>query len=226
MTNLRRRAIALFALVLLGGLLTGCDEGMAELFLEMAIEWADENNLISVDAEGNPSVNTGQIIAYEAQRAGNALIGRGYTTGDSQLDAALDAGAVVKSVRDADNLANDGAQQRDPALIEQAIKIRPNDWQYHEQLSAVYLATGDPEAAADAQARSENLVEQRIDQGDDCRQLTMNLLRSRLAALEAQLRQEPYDEDLQAAYRTTQAELAAVETHAAGNRCEKKKQSP
>jgi hypothetical protein len=219
MTRLRRRVAVLFVLLLLGGLLTGCDEGMAELLLEMAIEWADEKNLLSVDADGNPSVNTGQIIAYEAQRAGSWLRGEGYSTGDSELDAALDAGQVVKTVRDADNLANDGAQKRDPELIEQAIKIRPNDWQYQEQLSAVYLATGDPEAAADAQAQSENLVAQRIEEGGDCRSLTLNLLRSRLAALEAQLRQEPYDETLQAAYRATQAELAAVDTRAAGNRC-------
>lgn len=216
MTSLRRRVSTLLALLLLGSLLVGCDEGMAELLLEMAIEWADEKNLISEDAEGNPTVNTGQIIAYEAQRAGNVLLGRGYTTGDAQLDAALDAGEVVKTVRDADNLANDGAKNQDPALIEQAIDMRPNDWHYREQLSAVHLAMGNPEAAAYARAESHNLVKERIEAGGDCRQLSLNLYRSRLAALE----QQPNTPAVQAAKQETQGLLAAWQAAPPGGPCE------
>ncbi len=215
----RLRLLPLLALLSL--LLSSCDTGLAELVAEMALDWAQSKNLISFDAEGNPSVNMGQIIAYEAVRAGQAAFGSGdYTTGDTALDAALDAGDVVKSVKDADELANRGMAQGDPALLDSAIQARPSDWNYHDQKGAILVANGDAVGAEAAFSESEALVERRIDGGGSCRALMQNMLRGRIDAYHNQLVREPDNEQLMNQLFAAEDELEAVNQRLPGNRCE------
>ena len=105
------------------------------------------------------------------------------TTGDSDLDAALIAGPVVKSVAEADALADEGMRTRDPAKLDEAIEARPGDWNYHDQKGAILGINGASDDALASFTASEQLVEARIDEGGSCRGLYQNMLRGRIARL-------------------------------------------
>ena len=210
-----------FRHLLLGGLLlllslslTACDDpGLVEELAEMALEWANQRKLISTDAEGNISPDYIQIAGYEAQR-----VLRG-TTGDSDLDAALIAGPVVKSVHDADKLAEEGMRTRDPAKLDEAIEARPGDWNYHDQKAAILAINGQSDDALFSFTASEQLVEQRIDEGGSCRGLYQNMLRGRIDALRDQLANDPDDVFTDAALKQAEQQLAALNGNAPGNVC-------
>ena len=210
----------LLILILVQPLLIACDSEMGDLVADMAFDWAEEKNLVSFNEQGNIQPNLGRIAIYEAQRADNAIFGEGYTTGDTQLDAALDAGKVARNVRNADNAAAEGMENQDPAKIQEAIDIRPNDWAYHEQQASVYLATDNPGAASDAFENSERLVDERIAGGGDCRYLTSNMLRSRLAAIDTQMEKEPDNLALQTARAQAEDRLNALQFNHEDHECQ------
>ena len=208
------RLLAVGLLLLLSLILTACDDpGLVDELAEMALEWANQRELISTDAEGNISPNYIRIGAYEAQRG---LLG---TTGDSDLDAALIAGPVVKSVADADALAAEGMRNRDPAKLDEAIAGRPGDWNYRDQKAAIQAINGDTDDALSSFTESEQLVEQRISEGGSCRGLYQNMLRGRIAALEEQLGNDPDNVFVDASLKQAQQQLAALNGNAPGNVC-------
>jgi hypothetical protein len=217
----RRSGIAaVLALILLLPLLSACDDdGLAEMAAEMALEWAEEKNLVSVSTEGDISVDYIQIGLYETQRGINYLRGKGATTGDEALDAALDIAPIARSIRDADRFAAEGMASDDPAKMDQAIAARPNDWNYRDQKAAVLAANGNSEGASDSIAESENLVNQRIADGGSCRGLKQNMLRGREQALEQQLAGDPENSVLLDLLARTRAELFALNNNEAGSPC-------
>jgi hypothetical protein len=220
--NLGRRsgAVAVLALILLLPLLSACeDDGLVEMAAEMALEWAEGRSLVSVSGEGDISVNYGQIALYQVQRAGNYAIGRGFTTNDEALDAALDIAPIAKDIRDADKLAAEGMASDDPTKMDEAIAARPNDWNYRDQKAAVLAANGDSEGASDAIAESEQLVNQRVADGGNCRGLKQNMLRGREQALEQQLAGDPENSVLLDLLARTRAELYALNNNEANSPC-------
>jgi len=220
--NLGRRsgAVAVLALILLLPLLSACeDDGLVEMAAEMALEWAEGRSLVSVSGEGDISVNYGQIALYQVQRAGNYAIGRGFTTNDEALDAALDIAPIAKDIRDADKLAAEGMASDDPTKMDEAIAARPNDWNYRDQKAAVLAANGDSEGASDAIAESEQLVNQRVADGGNCRGLKQNMLRGREQALEQQLAGDPENTVLLDLLARTRAELYALNNSEANSPC-------
>jgi len=62
------------------------------------------------------------------------------TSGDQSLDAIFEAGSVLKDIEEADRLQEQAVSQNDPALMEQAIDLRPNDTGI--RLTAVEWYTG------------------------------------------------------------------------------------
>jgi len=174
---------------------------------------------VSVSGDGDISVNYGQIALYQAQRVGNYAIGRGFTTDDEALDAALDIGPIAKDIRDADKFAAEGMASGDPAKMDQAIAARPNDWNYRDQKAAVLAANGDSEGASDSIAESEQLVNQRIADGGNCRGLKQNMLRGREQALEQQLAGDPENSVLLDLLARTRAELYALNNNEANSPC-------
>ena len=195
-------------------LLTACeDEGMAELVVEMALEWATENDLISFDAEGNISPNLLALGVHEARRR---WVG---TTGDSALDAALEAGPVVWSIHQADSLAQQGMAEGDPALLDQAISLRPHDWSYRDQKAAVLLEQGQVDEAQNAMNEAHNLVLARSEAGGDCRGLHQNMLRNRQNALLDQLAKNPDHPALLEALMDAQDMLYQVENNGPDSPC-------
>jgi hypothetical protein len=208
-----RRRFGLLLLLLLPFLVACEDTGMAELAAEMAVEWAEEKKLVSVDASGDLSINYVQIAKYEAARWWDG------TTGDSQVDAALDVGPIAKSMRDADNLAEAGMAERDPAKLDDAIALRPQDWSYRDQKAAVLAAQGDEEGARDAILESEALVQQRIENGGNCRGLKQNMLRNREAALSRQLQDDPENQTLMTLLMDTQDQLYSLQNGLPNSPC-------
>ncbi len=209
-----RRLVAVSFLFLLSAGLSACDDpGLLELLAEFAIEWADQRQLISRDAEGNISPNYVRIGVYEAERRWTG------TTGDRELDAALEVGPVVKSVRDADRLAEEGMRTRDPAKLDEAIAKRPGDWNYHDQKAAILGMNGNTDAALQEFAVSEQLVEGRINEGGSCRGLYQNLLRGRRDALREQLNNDPDNVFVDAAVKQAEAQLADLNANRPGNVC-------
>jgi hypothetical protein len=74
----------------------------------------------------------------------------GYTTGDEDVDAALDAGRAIKDIKEADELMDQGQQAQqagdlDTAAkkMDEAIKKRPEDWTYKISRGVVELLQED-----------------------------------------------------------------------------------
>jgi hypothetical protein len=209
-----KRLVLVGLLLLLSLSLTACDDpGLVEELFEMGMEWADQRKLISVDEEGNIGVNYVQVGLYEAERRWTG------TTGDSNLDAALIAGPVVKSVAEADALANEGMRNRDPAKLDEAIKARPGDWNYHDQKGAILGINGSSDEALASFASSEQLVEARINDGGSCRGLYQNMLRGRINALREQHGNDPDNVFVDAALKQAEQQMAALNGNAPGNVC-------
>lgn len=190
-------------------LLTSCaDNGLIELAREMAIEWAEEKDLISKDGQGNINVNYGQIAWYQVQRAGNSLTSAGYTTGDRALDAALDIAPIARSIREADTLANIGLQMHMPDKLDEAIEKRKDDWAYHDYKAAILAYNGDPEGAAEEMAKSDDILARRISNEGNAKALKLNQLRAREHALEDQLRSSPSNPTLRSLLADAQTDIA------------------
>jgi len=211
---------ALLVLLMLLPLLSACeDDGLVEMVAEMALEWAQEKKLVAVSGEGDISVDWLQVGLYEGQRGINFIRGRGATTGDETLDAALDVAPIAKSIRDADKYAAEGMESKDPAKLDQAIKQQPDDWSYLDQKASILAANGDSDGAKDAIAESENLVDERIANGGSCRSLKQNMLRGREQALEQQLASDPENPVLLDLLARTRAELYALNNNESNSPC-------
>ena len=133
--------------------LTACEQSDIDIVLGFLQDWSVEKGI--TDEEGNPTT--------KAIKRG--LAGDWYSTGDPEVDAAIDAGIVVKNVRNNDKLSNEAKNQlaknppdRNAALgnLDEAIKNRPDDWYYRTQRSVLRTEIGDPKGAEnDYQASSQ-----------------------------------------------------------------------
>lgn len=161
-------------------LLSSCEDADADIFIDLALDWAHEKGLLACsDPNASPpdcdEVPTSKMTAWiageiadEAAKKVPGVIGDGIQTisniftKDNQLDpgaeAVLDTAKVAKDINDADTLAADGFENNDPSKIEEAIKLRPNDWAYQEQLWAYYAATRDQKKMGEIGLDSDNLV--------------------------------------------------------------------
>lgn len=194
--------IFLAAALLLLPLLAACeDTELVDELVDMAKEWAQEKGL--VDEELNVDwINVG---AYYAQKAAQG------STGDSTLDAALTAGPTVRNFHQADSLAAQGLEEGNLDLIDQALALRPEDWSYYDKKAAVLTQQGRVEEAQQSFGEAEWLVDERIQNGGDCKALRLNLYRNREQALLAQLAADPENAALLDMLDETQGTLYYLE---------------
>lgn len=215
---------ALLALLLLPLLLTGCDIGEAEMdfLLDLAIDWAISKNLLTVEGCPPPydsddcqvGINAGMIARWKAGK--NKWIGRGMDAfgakrAPQDVTDALDSAQTVYEQEQADALASEGMAEGDLEKIDQAIGMRPGDWSYQDKKAAVLLGQGDPEAAANVFENADDLVQQRIDNGESCLKLQMNKLRNREDALWQQSQLHPENEQLRNQLARTQDQIWALQ---------------
>lgn len=116
---------------------SGCSSSDADLVIDFLNEWAMARGI--VDKDGDP---TSRTIAYGLT---------GFSTGDKEADAAIDAGLVVKSIKDADEKANQAQEALDKnppdhntALqnLTEAVDNRPKDWHLRSQKGVLLLEMG------------------------------------------------------------------------------------
>ena len=200
----------LLVLALLLPLLSACeDTEMLDFLAELAVEWAREKGILT--AENN--VDWIQVGAYQLQRFAAG------TTGDSELDAALEAGPVVHNFHQADKLSQQGLEEGDVDKIDQAIDLRPDDWSYYDKKAAVLYSQGNAIEAERNFEEAEWLVEDRIKSGGDCKMLKLNLYRNRESALLSQLANNETNEALLVALDDTQTQIYYLENNHAESPC-------
>lgn len=200
----KRRLLAFISVaLLLIPLLSGCgDTELVDELVDMGKEWGQEKGLI----DENMEIEWLQVTAYGVERAVKG------STGDSTLDAALEAGPTVYTFHKADDLANRGLEEGNVALIDQAITMRPDDWSYYDKKAAVLINQGNMEEAEQNFQESEWLVDGRIENGGDCKMLKLNLYRNREGALLSQLEANPENKALLDALDETQGQIYYLES--------------
>lgn len=67
----------------------------------------------------------------------------GLSDGNSYVDAAVDAADVVMKFQQAEDLMAKGRKNSDPKAMDQALKLRPNDWTYELSRANLALQLGD-----------------------------------------------------------------------------------
>lgn len=206
----RKFVAFLLVVLLILPLLSACeDTEMLDFLVEMAVEWAQEKGIINAENQ----IDWLQVGAYQLQRTVSG------TTGDSELDAALEAGPVVHNLHQADKLSEQGLEQGDVALIDQAIDLRPDDWSYYDKKAAVLYSQGNVQEAERSFEESEWLVDDRIQNGGDCTMLKLNLYRNREQALLSQLPGNETNEGLLKALDETQSMIYYLENDHENSPC-------
>jgi hypothetical protein len=204
MKSRRRFFIFLLVAFLLLPLLSACeDTELVDFLAEMAVEWAQEKQILNENEE----IDWVQVGSYQLQRMWSG------TTGDNELDAALEAGPVVHNFHQADSLANQGLDEGNVDKIDQAIDLRPDDWSYYDKKAAVLVTQGDQLAAERNFEEAEWLVDDRIENGGNCQVLQLNLYRNREQALLSQMEGNPNNGALLNALDDTQSQIYYLETN-------------
>lgn len=67
----------------------------------------------------------------------------GLSDGNSYVDAAVDAADVVMKFQQAEDLMAKGRRNSDPKAMDEALKLRPNDWTYELSRANLALQLGD-----------------------------------------------------------------------------------
>jgi len=80
------------------------------------------------------------------------------TTGDETLDAILQARDMLNNIGTADALMDQAWEEGNPALMEQAIALRPDDWTYRVDAASMNLAQNDLVAAERHLTDAENTL--------------------------------------------------------------------
>lgn len=135
------------AVLLIALLLTtsGCTRQDWLDLVDIGRAWAQANNIL--DANGKPTWST----------IGRATLG--VSTGDPSVDAAIDAGQVVKNFNEAEKLSEAGLQEQDINKVDQAIALRPKDYSYHNQRAAMLFFQDDQGGAQAEFGTADNLAQ-------------------------------------------------------------------
>lgn len=201
----------------------------AEFAAGLAVEWAVEKNLLNAscpapyDAHNcDISVNPTEVAIWQASQ--NKAVGFGMNLlgardVDQEAAAALGAARVAADLTRAESLADEGLATRNVAKIDQAIALRPKDWSIRDRRAAFMLVEGDTDAADRAFKEAEDLVQEQIRSGGDCKTLQLNLLRNRSHALSRAAESQPNNRSLQDRQQLAQNQITAVENNQEGSAC-------
>lgn len=114
----------IFILLFVAGaaLLGGCSEVDEAMLNDFVTSWVVDN--------------AGKVFSHTAFGS----------SGDPTVDAVLDAKSVLDRIEKADKLMENGRKNRDPALMDEAIELRPGDISYRAARSALALEQGNMDA--------------------------------------------------------------------------------
>ncbi|MBI4318813.1 MAG: hypothetical protein HY675_10005 [Chloroflexi bacterium] len=128
----RAIVIAMVGFLLVG--LPACTQGDVDLVIDFIEEWARYKKIHPTNADGGVNLEGVANIATREM---------GFSTGDEEADAAIDAGKVIHNLQEADKLMDEGRQNRDPAKMDEALKKRPDDWSYNLSRANLALEQGE-----------------------------------------------------------------------------------
>lgn len=201
----------------------------AEYVAGLAAEWAVEKKIVSTncpspyDGQGCEfSFNPAEIARHRASQhpvAGIGLAALGARTMEPDAAAALGAASVAAGLTKAVKLADEGLKEGNLEKIDRAIAMRPDDWSFRERRAAFLLAEGREEDAGRTTRESEDLVDEHIRSGGDCKTLQVNLLQNRRQALTRAAEENPNNRNLEDQIAATQNQLAAVESNTEESPC-------
>jgi hypothetical protein len=201
----------------------------AEYAAGLAAEWAVAKEIVSTncpppyDGPGCEfSFNPVQIARHRASQHPVASIGLGAVGAramEPEAAAALGAASVAAGLTKAEKLADEGLKEGNLDKIDRAIALRPDDWSFRERRAAFLLAEGLEEDAGRAVRESQDLVDEHIRSGGDCKSLQTNLLQNRRQALARAAEQNPSNRTLDDQIDITQDQLAAVENDTQDSPC-------
>jgi hypothetical protein len=129
----RASLVALLVCLLLLPALGGCDwedwvpESEQEQAKDTAMEWAEAKGLDPVNDDG--SVNTDGVVEV----AKRLVTG---STGDPEIDAALNSDNALTKIEEADKLDERGWKENEGRDFDYAVKLRPEDWKYRVSRAA------------------------------------------------------------------------------------------
>ena len=162
------KAIAV-VLIVFSFLLTGCGDADWDLLFDFFLVWAEENNVFSGD-----SINPAGL----AQAVGKDITDNWLNTLENTQ---LDGLGVVQTVEKANSIADEAITDLDTEKIQEAISLRPYDWQLHEKDALIWGAKNNIAAADSAISQADNLLRESLQPGDDCVQARRAQLHLRMA---------------------------------------------
>jgi len=159
------RRMLLVGITLVGAmLLAACSDADWELLSAWGEDWATSNGVW--DGE---NVNMGNLVQLGAQQQVDAIF--------NGPNPALESGTVVDDIRQADAKAQEAAKliesQRPIDAVKslsEAIKLRPNDFAYRQQLAAAHLAHGYVQGYEDALTSATRLMERQAEEAPSIEQ--------------------------------------------------------
>jgi len=115
---MRTKLFLLILILLFPILLTGCSAADEEMLNAFVLDY---------------------IVSNADKVAARALFGG---SGDDWVNGVFDIKEIMDKLQKADKLMDEGLQENDPAKMDEAIKLRPDDWSYRTTRGAFALGNG------------------------------------------------------------------------------------
>jgi hypothetical protein len=195
-------------LFLSSSLLSSCIDGVDDEMISYVADWLATKDILSCSEESGPGPEDCDLQLNELAIA-RYMGGIGK---DEGLQAIVDTGFTARQINNADALAEEAFANGDLSKLEEAQKLRPDDWSYDQQASVLILVEGNSndsaEAAVVAEQKVQNHVEARInnlgldpastDAAQACATLYLNMHRHRETSLITQINKDHNGEGINA----------------------------
>jgi hypothetical protein len=116
--SIARKLLVILLLMPMLVTLVACSEEDISILRDIALLWAAEN--------------AGSILKWKL----------GFETGDSEVDAVMEAKGVIDNMKEAEKLMEEGRQEDDIEKMAQAVDKRPGDYTYRVSLAAELMQQG------------------------------------------------------------------------------------
>jgi len=126
----------IFLSLLMIFILSGCSQSDWSDLADFAKEWALEHEVLTCKTKVPIFGEITLPIPIPSDKT-NKRLEQGASTGDPDADAVIDAGSVVYNFSQAEKLSKEAKDKKDITKVDQAIKIRPNEFRYYNQKGAM-----------------------------------------------------------------------------------------
>ncbi len=167
----RRSCFFLITVLFFSMLLSGCSDSDWEYLFWGLMVWGEEHSII-VNEEFQP----GALAAVVAKDTVDDWM-------NSPGSVALDGLEEVRKIEMSNDLSDEALKTLDEKKMEQAIKLRPNDYLLYEKDAILWAARDNGVAAAVSLEEADARMRESLQDGDDCVEVRRAQLHRRLAML-------------------------------------------